>query len=73
MNDWMPIETAPKLPTVKSEQGWEKYYPILLYKMGDEYAEIGGYIESKKMFYTHTHGCSDSFTHWMPLPKPPSK
>ena len=72
-NDWLPIETAPKIPSELDEYGnmMEQPYPILLCIAGKKYAEIGGYVSSQKKFWTPDNGFAN-FTHWQPLPKPPT-
>ena len=71
--EWQPIETAPKIPSELDEYGYmmEQFYPILLCIKGKNYAEIGGWISSKQKFYTLDSGFAN-FTHWQPLPKPPT-
>ena len=72
-NEWQPIETAPKIPSEMDESGMqERHTPMLLCIAGNEMAEIGGWVSSRQKFYTHANGFAN-FTHWMPLPKPPTQ
>ena len=68
---WQPIETAPKTPTRSHDKG-EVFDPILLCIEGSDSALIGGYITSKDAFWTPQKKFA-TYTHWMPLPKPPAK
>jgi len=70
---WQPIETAPKIPSdIDVENGLEAPVLFLLYIEGKKYPAIGGYISSVGKFWTSSDGF-ENFTHWMPLPKPPTQ
>lgn len=68
---WQPIETAPKTPSEVVIGVGEINTTIILCIAGKDYAEIGGYISSQQRFWTPDNGFAN-FTHWMPLPKPPT-
>jgi len=72
-NNWMPIETAPKIPSVIDENGIEEPYAILLYSKGRKNPAIGGWLSSFNKYWTLNYGYEEKYTHWMPLPKLPTK
>jgi len=69
-NEWLPIETAPKIPSEVITEIGERLTPLLLCISGKNYPEIGGYVSSIGKFWTPDSGFAN-FTHWQPLPKPP--
>lgn len=69
--EWQPIETAPRDGTVI--QCWHKVYkcPISVLWKDDGFPYRGERLNWYERSYT-TAWPEQSFTHWMPLPPPPS-
>jgi hypothetical protein len=78
MNEWQPIETAPKNPAGQAEGPW-----ILVWYKYDRliYAARWGFVGRTGVWLSSIAICGDQggrltrqhdITHWMPLPAPPS-
>lgn len=63
MNEWQPIETAPKDGT--QFLGWDQGYFIVVYW------EIDDDVEEDQCWRISYSGDLMFPTHWMPLPEPP--
>jgi len=79
MSEWQPIETAPKDGTVIMV--WAKGYTwpeVVLYEKympedAEEIGEPGYWRNAEDLLAEVTDDISaDEWTHWMPIPPPPS-
>lgn len=73
MNEWQPIETAPKDGTeiltvnIHGDIQITEWYSVTR----DDYVHIEGEIYRKEITLWHEGWNGNNPTHWMPLPAPP--
>jgi hypothetical protein len=72
---WQPIETAPGVPHIRGLWVYVKRAEFPDYPYWDCYA---GFLDDETGEWTTLCGddcgwSADDFTHWMPLPEPPSE